>query len=74
MKILLLFFLSIWSIMGVYINCCMLEKIMKNFGCRDMCQNVLGQSDYSVFKSTISLEQNDEKFHVDGNSFKLKVH
>ena len=36
--------------------------------------NVLGQSDYSVFKSTISLEQNDEKFLVDINSFKLKVH
>ena len=52
----------------------MLGKIMENFGCRDMCQNVLSQSDYSVFKSTISLEQNDEKFHVDGNSFKLKVH
>ena len=63
MKILLLFFLSIWSIMEVYINCCMLGKI-----------NVLGQSDYSVFKSTISLEQNDEKFLVDINSFKLKVH
>ena len=36
--------------------------------------NVLGQSDYSVFKSTISLEQNDEKFLVDINSFKLKLH
>ena len=47
---------------------------MENFGCRDMCQNGLGQSDYSVFKSTISLEQNDEKFHVDINSFKLKVY
>ena len=27
----------------------------------DMGQNALGQSDYRIFKSTISLEQNDEK-------------
>ena len=26
-----------------------------------MGQNALGQSDYRIFKSTISLEQNDEK-------------
>ena len=26
-----------------------------------MCQNVLSQSDYRIFKLTISLEQNDEK-------------
>ena len=52
----------------------MLGKIMENFGCRDMCQNVLGQSDYRVFKTTISLKQNDKKFHVDISSFKLKVH
>ena len=26
-----------------------------------MGQNALGQSDYTIFKSTISLEQNDEK-------------
>ena len=26
-----------------------------------MAQNALGQSDYRIFKSTISLEQNDEK-------------
>ena len=28
----------------------------------DMGQNALGQSDYRIFKYTISPEQNDEKF------------
>ena len=60
MKILLLFFFSIWSIIEVYINFCMLGKIFENFGSWDMCQNLLGQSDYRIFKSTTSLEQNDE--------------
>ena len=39
----------------------MLEEIFKSFGSWDVCQNVLGQSDYRIFKSTIPLEQNDEK-------------
>ena len=30
-------------------------------GSWDMGQNVLGQSDCRIFKSTVSLEQNDEK-------------
>ena len=38
----------------------MLGKIFENFGSWDMCQNLLGQSDYRIFKSTTSLEQNDE--------------
>ena len=36
-----------------------------------MGQNAFSQSDYKIFKSTISLEQNDEKpdfLHVDTNS------
>ena len=49
MKIQLLFFL-IWSIMEVYINCCMLGKILEEFGSRVMCQNVFGQSDSRIFK------------------------
>ena len=47
--------------MEVYIDCCMLGKILENFGSRDICQNVLGQLDRRIFESTISLEQNDEK-------------
>ena len=39
----------------------MLAKILGNFDFWDMCQNVLGQSDCSISKSTISLEQNNEK-------------
>ena len=39
----------------------MLGKILENVGSWDMCQNVLGQSDCRIFKSTISLEDNDEK-------------
>ena len=41
-----------------------------------MGQNALGQSDYRIFKSTISLEQNDEKpdfLHVDTDSWKVEV-
>ena len=49
--------------MKVYINCCMLRQThtWKNFASWDMNQNVLDQSDCRIFKSTISLEQNDEK-------------
>ena len=41
-----------------------------------MVQSALGQLDSRIFKSTISVEQNDEKawfFDVDTNSLKLKV-
>ena len=42
-----------------------------------MGQNALDQSDSSIFKLTISLEQNDEKacffLHIDADSQKLKV-
>ena len=41
-----------------------------------MGQNALSQSDYRIFKSTISLEQNDEKpdfLHVDTDSWKVEV-
>ena len=54
----------------------MLEKIFKSFASWDICQNVIGQSDYRIFKTTISLEQNNEKvwvFDIDTNSLKLKV-
>ena len=54
------FFFSICSIIKVYINCCMLGKISENFDSWDMCQNVLGQSDCRIFKSTTSLGQNHE--------------
>ena len=37
------------------------SHIWEKSGSWDMGQNALGQSDYRVFKSTISLEQNDEK-------------
>ena len=40
-------------------------------GSWDSSQNVLDQSDYSIFKLTMSLEQNDEKpdfLHIDGDS------
>ena len=46
--------------MVVYISCCMLGKILENFGFWDMHQNVLGQSDCTTFRPTISLEQNHE--------------
>ena len=41
-----------------------------------MSQNALDQSNCSIFKLTISLEQNDEKpdfLHIDVDSQKLKV-
>ena len=37
------------------------SRIWKNSGSWDIGQNTLGQWDCRVFKSTISLEQNDEK-------------
>ena len=43
--------------MEVYINCCMLEKILENFHSRDIFRNVLDRSDCKISKSTISLEQ-----------------
>ena len=61
MKIQLLIFFLIWSIIELYINCFMLGKILENIGSWDTCQNVPSQSDSKIFKSTISLEQNDEK-------------
>ena len=36
--------------MKVYINYCMLGKILEKFGSWDMCQNVFGQSDCRIFK------------------------
>ena len=48
----------------------MLGKILENFGSWDMCQNVLGQSDCKIFKST-SLEQNDEKVYFFACSYKF---
>ena len=50
--------------MEVCISYCMLEKILKNFGSWDMCQNVVGQADYRIFKSTISGKQDDENIWV----------
>ena len=41
-----------------------------------MGQNALSQSDCRIFKSTISVEQNDEKpdfLHVDTDSWKVEV-
>ena len=37
------------------------SHIWKKCGSRDMGQNAYGESDYIIFKSSISLEQNDEK-------------
>ena len=50
--------------MEVCISCFMLEKILKNFGSWDMCQNVVGQADYRIFKSAISVKQNNENIWV----------
>ena len=47
--------------MEVYIDFSDLGKILENFGAWDMCENVFGQSDCRIFKSAISLEQNDKK-------------
>ena len=59
---LVIIFFSIYSIKKeVYINCCMLGKILGNLDSWYMYQNGLGQSDRRIFKSTMSLEQSDEK-------------
>ena len=48
--------------MTVYIKWGMLGQISwKNSGSRDMKENAHGQSDCSIFKSTISQEKIDEK-------------
>ena len=62
-KYMVIFLIFFWilSIIEVYINWCMHGKILGNFGSWVMCQNILAQSDWRIFKSIISLEQNDEK-------------
>ena len=49
--------------MKVYIICCILAQILfwEKSGSWAMGQNALGQSDCRIFKSTTSLEQDDEK-------------
>ena len=49
--------------MKVYIISCVLPQIhiFEKSGSWDTGINALGQSDYRIFKSTISLEQNDGK-------------
>ena len=57
-------FFTIWSMMKVYIIYCILTQtpcLGKVWFLRDMDQNALGQSDCRIFKSTISLEQNNQK-------------
>ena len=56
-------FFGIRFIMKVYTICCILAQIpyFGKSGFWDMGQNALGKPDYRIFKSTISLEQNDEK-------------
>ena len=50
------------------------SDIWGNFGSWDMGQNVLIQSDCSIFKSTISPKQkNPDLLHVDTNSRKWKI-
>ena len=63
MKSLVINVFWIWSIMKVYTICCGLAQIpfLRKSGSWDMGQTALSQSDYRIFKSTISLEQNDEK-------------
>ena len=78
LKSLVFNFFSIWSIMKVYIISCVLAQIhiFEKSGSWDSGINALGQSDYRIFKSTISLEQNDEKawfLHVDTDSWKIEV-
>ena len=50
--------------------------IWEQFSSWDIGQNALGQSHYRIFKSTISIEQHDEKtwfLHADTDSWKLEV-
>ena len=50
------------------------SDICGNFGSWDMGQNVLIQSDCSIFKSAISPKQkNPDLLHVDTNSRKWKI-
>ena len=53
----------IWSVKKVSNICCILAIIpcLEKPGSWDMGQNALGQSDCSIFKLTLSLEQNDRK-------------
>ena len=53
----------IWSIRKFCIFCCILAQISywEKSGSWDMGKNVLGQLDCRIFKSTVSLEQNNER-------------
>ena len=71
-------FFLIWPITKFYFICCVLAQIpyLGKSGSWAMGQNALGQLDYKIFKSTISLEQNDENgyfLHFETNSWKLKT-
>ena len=69
------FFLELSIVLGAHVVLCMTEldvfkkfavflhkpKIWEKSSLSDMDQNALGQSDCRIFKSTIYLEQNDEK-------------
>ena len=60
----LVIFFWTWSITKVYIIGSILPQITSHIwgksGSSDMIQNALNQSDYRIFKSIISLKQNDE--------------
>ena len=62
LKNLVINFFRICSLMKIYIICHDLHKshIRETSGSWDMGKNTLAQSDYRIFKSTISSEQNDE--------------
>ena len=52
------------------------SHIWEKSGSWDMGQNALNQSDYRIFKTNKSLEQNDEKawfLHVDTDTWKVEV-
>ena len=53
----------IWSLRKFYIFCCILAQIsyLEKSGSWDMGKNVFGQSDCRIFKSTVSLEENNER-------------
>ena len=57
----LVIFFNLVFIMKVFVVLLHKSHIRQKFGSWDISQNALSQSDYRVFKSTISLEQNDEK-------------
>ena len=56
-------FFGIWSIKKIFNICCNLAKFhtCEKSGSWDIGLNALDKSDYSIFKVTISLEQNHEK-------------